>query len=32
MNGEQIAGLFSLVVLAFAAFYLAYIFKCGPKP
>lgn len=31
MNGEQIAGLFSLAVLAVAAFYLAYIFKCGPK-
>lgn len=32
MNGEQTAALFSLAVLAFAAFYLAYIFKYGPKP
>ena len=32
MTGEQIAGLFALLVLTFAAFYLAYIFRFGPKP
>lgn len=30
MTGEQIAALFSLVVLAAAAFYLAYIFRNDP--
>lgn len=32
MNGEQVAGLFSLVVLVAAAFYLAWVFSYGPKP
>jgi len=32
MDGEQIAGLFALVVLAVAALYLAWLFSYGPKP